>query len=364
MSNFYTQLLSEVINSLANNYNDNHDFYRFGQAKETLKHRLAESFMLSRGQNLIHVNSTLTGYSSLDPYLERLNWLYETLEDEQSKQILVKIIAFRILGKKKVRLPLNTPEHWQSINYLHEIQDEKDFLQVDFQHWKLNKANLNKIDYPIELYLLPPGIYCTFVLKQYEYPVSNDFIIKAEPGDYVIDAGACWGDTALYFANAVGEHGKVFSFEFIPSNVNILRQNLALNPHLENRVEIIEKAVWSESDIALYYDDNGPASRVGFTPQNTQEDKVPTLSIDDLVNSSSLDKLDFIKMDIEGAEPRALQGARKTLEKFKPKLAIAIYHSLDDFVEIPRFLDSLGLGYKFYLGHYTIHIEETILYAV
>ncbi|HEX8196419.1 MAG TPA: FkbM family methyltransferase [Pyrinomonadaceae bacterium] len=364
MSNFYTRLLSEVINSLANNYNDNHDFYRFGQAKETLKHRLAENFMLSRGQNLIHVNSTLTGYSSLDPYLERLNWLYETLEDEKSKQTLIKLIAFRILGKKKVKLPLSTPEHWQTIRQLHELEDEKDFLQVSFENWKLKKTDLNKINYPIQLYYSAAGTYYTFVLKQYEYPVSNDFIIKAETGDYVIDAGACWGDTALYFANAVGANGKVFSFEFIPSNVNILRRNLALNPHLENRVEIIEKAVWSESDTTLYYDDNGPASRVGSTPQNTQEDKASTLSIDDLVNSSSLNKLDFIKMDIEGAEPRALQGARKTLEKFKPKLAIAIYHSLDDFVEIPRFLDSLGLGYKFYLGHYTIHIEETILYAV
>jgi FkbM family methyltransferase len=359
MSNFYNLLLSEVVKSLGNNYNDNHDFHRFGKAKESLKHRLVESAVLSRGQNLIHINSTIGNYSELDPYLERLNWLYETLNDEKSKQTLVKLIAYRILGKKKVRLPLNTPEHWQAISNLQEIEDENDFLQVDFQSWKLKKADLEKVNFPIKIYYLPAGIYCTFVLKQYEYETS-DFIIKAKPGDYVIDAGGCWGDTALYFADAVGEKGKVFSFEFIPSNIKVLEKNLALNPELKDRVEVIEKAVWDESGISLFYDDNGPASRVGFTPQNARKDNVSTLTIDDL----NLERANFIKMDIEGAEPQALRGAQKTLEKFKPKLAIAIYHSLDDFVEIPRFLDSLGLGYKFYLGHYTIHLEETILYAV
>ena len=52
-----------------------------------------------------------------------------------------------------------------------------------------------------------------------------------------------------------------------------------------------------------------------------------------------------------------------TIKKHRPKLAIAIYHSLDDFVNIPKWLIGLDLGYKFYLGHYTIHAEETVLFA-
>jgi hypothetical protein len=73
--------------------------------------------------------------------------------------------------------------------------------------------------------------------------------------------------------------------------------------------------------------------------------------------------VDFIKMDIEGAEPYALKGAINTIKKFKPKLAIAIYHSLSDFVQIPKFIDDLGLGYKLHLSHCSIHEEETILFA-
>ena len=69
-------------------------------------------------------------------------------------------------------------------------------------------------------------------------------------------------------------------------------------------------------------------------------------------------------MDIEGAELLALNGAIETIKKFKPKLAIAIYHSMSDFISIPKWIDDLNLGYKLYLDHYTIHTEETILYAI
>lgn len=68
-------------------------------------------------------------------------------------------------------------------------------------------------------------------------------------------------------------------------------------------------------------------------------------------------------MDIEGAEPFALQGAIETIKKHKPKLAIAIYHSMDDFTNIPKWILDLNLGYEIYLGHYTIHAEETICFA-
>jgi hypothetical protein len=68
-------------------------------------------------------------------------------------------------------------------------------------------------------------------------------------------------------------------------------------------------------------------------------------------------------MDIEGAELAALEGARETLVRHRPKLAIALYHSLDDFVQIPRFLSDLSLNYTYYLDHTTIHHEETVLFA-
>jgi hypothetical protein len=68
-------------------------------------------------------------------------------------------------------------------------------------------------------------------------------------------------------------------------------------------------------------------------------------------------------MDIEGSEPAALRGAEKIIRRDRPKLAIAIYHGWDDFANIPEWISNLGIDYAFYLGHYTIHAEETILFA-
>ena len=91
--------------------------------------------------------------------------------------------------------------------------------------------------------------------------------------------------------------------------------------------------------------------------------RVETITIDDLVSEEKLKRVDFIKMDIEGAELEALRGAENTIRQFHPKLAISLYHKLNDLWEIPEYIDSLGLGYKFSLKHVTIHAEETVLFA-
>src|SRR5690606_21058481 len=91
--------------------------------------------------------------------------------------------------------------------------------------------------------------------------------------------------------------------------------------------------------------------------------KSSTISIDDFVRENNPEKIDFIKMDIEGAETFSLDGAMETIKTFKPKLAISVYHSLPDFYNILRMIKDLNLGYKFFLRHATIHSQETVLFA-
>lgn len=73
--------------------------------------------------------------------------------------------------------------------------------------------------------------------------------------------------------------------------------------------------------------------------------------------------VDFIKMDIEGSELSALKGAKATILKHQPILAICVYHNLKDFYEIPKFISELKIGYQFYLQHSTVHGDETVLFA-
>jgi FkbM family methyltransferase len=228
--------------------------------------------------------------------------------------------------------------------------------------FQLAKMNLRKIGYPIELFFVPFAVVTQFIDQPYRCATPTG-IIEAGEGDVVIDAGGCWADTALYFAAKVGKHGNVVSFEFLPNNLKIYQRNLDLNPDLALRIKLFPFPLWSSSDQELFINGQGPATSVGATPNSPDAKAIRTVSIDHLLERGDLNRVDFIKMDIEGAELPALQGAEATLRRFRPKLAISVYHRLSDFWQIAQYLDSLGLGYKLHLRHFTIHVEETVLFA-
>ena len=69
-------------------------------------------------------------------------------------------------------------------------------------------------------------------------------------------------------------------------------------------------------------------------------------------------------MDIEGGELKALQGAKKLIAQFKPRLAISVYHRFSDFWVIPKEILSLSVDYKIYLRHYTEGVDETVMFFV
>ncbi len=72
----------------------------------------------------------------------------------------------------------------------------------------------------------------------------------------------------------------------------------------------------------------------------------------------------FIKMDLEGAEYHALEGAKQTIQRYRPKLAISVYHKPEDIWEIPGVILNIHPGYKLYLRHYSIAAAETVVYAI
>lgn len=295
--------------------------------------------------------------------LQGITELYYHLEDKPSRDLLMKLLAFRLLGNKKVMLPLNTMEYWAKRKSLQNLINSNEKIITQFHKWNLQLFELKKINFDLQLFCFPIGISATFVDGQYEYDKILP-AIKAREGDIVIDAGGCFGDTALYFAHEVGENGYVYTIEFIQSNLEIMKKNFSLNENLQQRITIVERPVWNRSNEILYYMDQGPASFVTFSKTKDVNKETHTVSIDDLVKERDIPKIDFIKMDIEGAEINALKGAVKTIQKFKPKLAIAIYHQIKDFASVVNFISDLNLEYKFYLGHYTIYAQETILFAI
>lgn len=291
---------------------------------------------------------------------ERYQWLYDHLEDDESKDLLIKLLAFRALGNRHVKLPLNTPQYWEMREEVKRSRQGAESMPTGFLGWDVYRTDLRPFGYPFELFVR--GIQTQFQLEQYRCPFDGG-AIEVEPGDIVIDAGGCYGDTAFYFAYKTGQQGHVYSFEFLPENLVIFERNLEVAADYAKQINVVKNPVWDLSGKELFVEGSGPGTRVREKSNNPSAFKVKTLSIDDLVKLHSLPSINFIKMDIEGSELSALKGAEKSIKRFKPKLAISIYHQPQDFWEIPQWIDSLNLGYKFYVRHFTIHAEETVLFA-
>lgn len=373
---FLTALAQEMNASATNHYQDNHD-RQFGPepasgdiivwrecAGEFKRGLQARQLKLAPLMRLLSYYLVPSHYPALarEKYRD-VSFLYAHLSNAVSRSLLVKLIAYRILGFRKVKLPRNTADHWREIENMQRYVTAAAPIPIAFMNAQLAQYDLSPLGYDVRTYASAVGGACAFVQKQYEYH-ANDVHCKAVAGDVAIDAGACWGETTLYFAHEVGANGKVIAFEFIPSNLAVLRQNLAVNPTLAERVTVVERPLWEHSDEALYYVDRGPGSRVFGNPLKKHDGTTRTITIDAMVEQQELTRVDFIKMDIEGAEFPALKGAERTIRAHRPKLAISIYHQISDFINIPKWLHGLDLRYDLYLEHHTIHTHETVLFAV
>jgi len=84
----------------------------------------------------------------------------------------------------------------------------------------------------------------------------------------------------------------------------------------------------------------------------------------DTIDNIIKDKIDFIKLDIEGAEQDAIDGAKKTIKKYTPILAICIYHKAEDWYKVPQKVLAINDNYKLYLRHYMEGIFETVIYFI
>lgn len=370
MSKFKEALEKEVTKSLKNNFGkENYDEYRFGeycvprkQNKKQLIQRVKKLIKKIIGyypEKEIYLKSV---YESIKEHEEGLEKLWSNLNDIDQK-LLVNLLAYNNLGFRKVKLKRNNSQYWNAIEKAKSLANKDDTYDPKFMHFILNKFDLSSIGYNVNFYFSEIGVAIDYIIEQYAYKINNKYIVSAESGDTVLDVGACWGDTALYFADKVSEGGNVYSFEFIPNNIKLFNINKSFNPSLSERIHLVENPVSDTSDQIIYFKDNGPGSKVSFESFEDQTGRTKTLSIDDFVSAKNIEKVDYIKMDIEGAESFALNGAIETIKKFRPKLAIAIYHSMEDFVNIPNWIVNLDLDYEIFLGHYTIHSEETICFA-
>ncbi|MBC7554887.1 MAG: FkbM family methyltransferase [Taibaiella sp.] len=185
-----------------------------------------------------------------------------------------------------------------------------------------------------------------------EYESSTNKIIKKyiNPGDVVIEAGANLGSETLLLSRLVGDTGKVYGFEPNPFIFERLKMNLAIN-ELKN-VDIHDIAL-GESNEIIYFNiytkgfcNPGMSSKY-ISNKDTRKISVPQMTLDAFVAKHNVSKVDFIKMDIQGAEIDLFNGAAATISKFRPLIFTeADQYCLDMKVLHEKLTSS---GYKVYL---------------
>jgi FkbM family methyltransferase len=287
-----------------------------------------------------------------------LGLLFDRLERRADRELLIRVLAFRVLGHRRVQLPMTLNRLQGRIARAHAALTEEKTAPLGLLGWYADDYDLRKLGYPIRLRGFVGAVVQTFDLEQYRCTGPPE--VAARAGDIVIDGGGYWGDTALYFAHIVGPAGRVVSFEFEPSNLEALHYNLSLNPQIAQRIDVVSSALWDGAGEEVTVHPFGPGTSI----RSDGEARASTDTIDALVGRGDVERVDFIKLDVEGAELPALHGAEATLRRFRPRLAVAAYHKPDDLAAIPEYLAGLEIGYSFQLGHITMHGEETVLFAI
>jgi FkbM family methyltransferase len=153
--------------------------------------------------------------------------------------------------------------------------------------------------------------------------------VQPREGEVFIDVGGYIGSYSMLASQAVGPAGRVVILEPEPNNRRQLERNLLLNG-IAN-CQIVPQAAWSGNGSVGWHQDKEP---VWHRVEEGQHDQaVDAVRIDDLVSRFSLSRVDWIKMDIEGAEVDALKGAEVTLRRFHPQLFIEVHETLKPITE-------------------------------
>lgn len=181
--------------------------------------------------------------------------------------------------------------------------------------------------------------------------------VSPKYNDFILDCGAWEGDSAIDFIKKLNNKCKIYCFEPEKETFSTLIKNTKKFEYVQN----FNYGVSNENETLYFHkaSNNMQHRVVDYVTDN----KIDVVTLDSFL-SSELQKINFIKMDIEGSEMNALLGAKNLIRQYQPKLAICIYHLKGDLWEIPLLIKQLNPNYKLYIGHHSQNLFDTVIYAI
>lgn len=272
---------------------------------DVIKKQLKENGVLLQNVYIPDISSiSVNDYEFICNNIEEFTWLYGALEDNQSKKVLVNLLNYKLTHDMRL---------------LSEIAE-------------------------------PPE-------KQY----FDERLIKYSMDDVFLDCGGYIGDTIeSYIEHNKGIYSKIITFEAEEKNAEIIKRK-----YKNENIKVYPIALWNKK-AEISFDNKGSGSGcVLDVNEGKNSERVKCIladTIDDIIGN---EKVSFIKMDIEGAEYKALCGGIDTICRCRPTLMISCYHKQDDYIRLAHLIKSLNSNYKLYMRHYRAEsIQETVLYAL
>jgi FkbM family methyltransferase len=200
---------------------------------------------------------------------------------------------------------------------------------------------------------------CIYLLGAYEPKILRAYSSIIKQGDVVFDIGANIGAHTLHFARITGASGCVYAFEPTDYATNKLRANIALNPELIGRIDIQQTFLVADSGEKV------PDKVVSRWPVANEHNDLHSdhlgkpelilaasaITADDFCEAKGIERLDFVKIDVDGHEYSVLNGFRKSLKRLRPciliELAPFVYTNAQSS-DFDRFVNLIAdLGYRF-----------------
>lgn len=249
-------------------------------------------------------------------------------------------------------------------SHMQEINRVREMLEDDKSKWIFDQY-IEKVKYNIK-------DYSDIADDLYEHYFS-DGIFKYKQDEILIDGGAFDGDDTIWFDDLLSQQGLRLkrSICFEPDTNNWGNTYRNLEKHYKTKAELNEqrriagaekftvlKAGLYEKQCGLGFCEYGAHSS-RFTDEDSGS-SVDAVKLDDVVID---ERISFIKFDLEGADIPALKGSEETIKRCKPKLALSIYHNIEDLWEIPLMVKEMVPEYRLFIRHHTIYLWDKILYA-
>jgi FkbM family methyltransferase len=217
-----------------------------------------------------------------------------------------------------------------------------------------SKISLQKTEAGLDLWNTPQGgiwdmhgdVILPFLMAEQQKDIYEPAGHEVRRGDIVLDCGANIG---VFTRKALSRGADlVVAIEPAPLTLEALRRNFQ-EEIKSGRVIVYPKGVWDhdgELELALNTV-NQAANSLVTGKEHAPTVRVPLTTIDKIVAELKLPRVDFIKMDIEGAEKPAIQGGSDTIRRFRPRMSLSSEHLADDYTAIPALVKSLEPRYRY-----------------